>query len=328
MSKLPAGMHVASRWLSPIAIVLLVLLVQGLLIGAYFYLVSIGRFNAEPDEIALLVTYSVLTMILAIIIAIMRHHSIQRENRVRQRLLDVIDAVPDPSAVRDAKGRYVLWNKAAEQYHGIKAPHVLGKTPYEIFPPAVARSILELDAECVAQNQTVVKRINLPPLYGKGHRVAAIRVAPVHTVDDRSNVRGVVTILHDITEAELEASQLRSTASQLKVALDASGFGSWEWVLEDNTAAFGEGYQKLMRYQGKHFLQDFNIRERLHPEDYKRVKEAVIASIAQQGSFDINYRIKCFDGVYRNFRSSGEVSKHADGKTHFAGLLCPLDGGS
>jgi PAS domain S-box-containing protein len=325
MRQLPAGMRVASRWLSPIFLTLLILFLQGLLVGAYFYLVSTGRINAEPDEIVLLLSYCALTLVLAIIIAIMRHRFTQRENRVRQRLLDVIDAVPDPSAVRDAKGRYVLWNKAAEHYHGIKAQHVLGKTPYELFPPAVARSILELDAQCAEANQTVVKRLELPPLYGKGHRIATIRVAPVHTVDDRSNVRGAVTILHDITDAEHETSQLRHTASQLKAALDASGFGTWEWILEDQTAHFGEGYQRLLRYRGTQFAKDFNIRERLHPDDVKRVKDAAVASIASQGSFDLSYRLRCFDDVYRSFRSCGEVSKHADGKTHFAGLLCPLD---
>jgi PAS domain S-box-containing protein len=325
MSKPPSRLPASSTWLSTAAILLAVLALQALLLGSYFHLAQQGNLHIEPDEVVLLVSYSLLSLTLAIVLVVMRHRWIQRENRIRQRLLDVIDAVPDPSAVRDAKGRYVLWNKAAESYHGIKAQHVIGKTPYELFPPAVARSILQLDAQCAEQNQTVLKRLDLPPLYGKGQRIALIRVAPVHTVDDRSNVRGAVTILHDITDSERETIQLRNTATQLKIALDASGFGSWEWILEDDSVHFGEGYERLLRYKGKHFLQDFVIRDRLHPDDYQRLKQAVVEAIAKQGSFDINYRLKCFDDVYRNFRSSGEVRKHADGKTHFAGLLCPLD---
>jgi PAS domain S-box-containing protein len=305
-------------------IVLLVVVMQALLLGGFYYIAGEKRHSIEPDELTWLLVYSALTIGLAIFTGIMRYRWMQREDRVRQRLLDVIDAIPDPSGVRDIKGKYIMWNKAAEVYHGIKAEHVLGKTPFDLFPKEVARSILQLDADCAKSNQTLLHRMVLPPLYGKGQRVANIRVAPVRSASD-SGVRGVVTILHDITESEREASALRHLSTQLKMALDTSGFGSWIWDLEGEAVTFSAQYQALLRYEGKNFRQEFEFLTRIHPGDIEVVKAAAVRTIKQYEPFDQVYRLRCFDEVYRVFHASGESALDGNGKRYFAGLLCPLD---
>jgi PAS domain S-box-containing protein len=324
MSQLRTALRPASSALSPLMIVLLVVVMQALLLGGFYYIAFEKHHSIEPDELTWLLVYSVLTIGLAVLIGIMRHRWMQREDRVRQRLLDVIDAIPDPSGVRDIKGKYIMWNKAAEVYHGIKAEHVLGKTPFDLFPKEVARSILELDADCAKSNQTVLRRMVLPPLYGKGQRVANIRVAPVRSASD-SGVRGVVTILHDITESEREASALRHLSTQLKMALDTSGFGSWIWDLEGEAVTFSAQYQALLRYEGKNFRQEFEFLTRIHPGDIEVVKAAAVRTIKHFESFDQVYRLRCFDEVYRVFHASGESALDDKGRRYFAGLLCPLD---
>lgn len=248
----------------------------------------------------------------------------QREDLVRQRLLDVIDAIPDPSAVRDMKGRYVSWNKAAESYHGIKAEHVLGKTPFEIFPRDIARKLLELDAQCSLSNKKVIQRVILPPLYGKGLRVVSIHVAPVLS-SSSEDVRGFVTILQDITEQERESSSLRHLSSQLKMALDTSGFGSWIWDLENNIVTYSSQYKALLRYEGENFKQDFDFLSRIHPGDSEMVVTAAKHTLKADTPFDQVYRLRCFDDVYRYFHASGESALDDKGRRYFSGLLCPLD---
>ncbi len=303
---------------------LLVVFLQVLFLAGYLYLADQEALSIEPAELVFFLSYSAMIICLAITVGIMRHRWMQRENRVRQRLLDVIDAIPDPSAVRDVKGKYIMWNKAAEAYHGIKAVHVVGKTPFELFPKVVARGILELDAECFESNQTVVRRVVLPPLYGKGQRIANIRVAPVHSASD-SSTRGVVTILHDVTESEREASSLRHLSTQLKMALDTSGFGSWIWDLDSDLVTYSAQYQALLRYQAENFRQDFEFIARIHPGDAEMVVKAAKLSLREGAVFDQVYRLRCFDEVYRAFRSSGEAATDDKGRRYFAGLLCPLD---
>jgi PAS domain S-box-containing protein len=324
MTPLRKALRPSSTLFSPWVLVLIVVLLQVLLLGGFYYLASEERLSIEQDEKLWLLANSAFTIGIAIVFGIMRHRWNEIENRVRQRLLDVIDAIPDPSGVRDVKGKYIMWNKAAEVYYGVKAVHVIGKTPYELFPKEVARSLLELDAECAMSNQTVVRRVELPPIYGKGKRVAMIRVAPVQSTSN-SSMRGVVTILHDITEAEQEASYLRHLSTQLKMALDTSGFGSWTWDLDSNLVKYSTQYQALLRYQGKSFNADFDFVSRLHPGDAEMVVAAAKRSLKESLAFDQVYRLRCFDEEYRHFHASGELALDANGKRFFAGLLCPLD---
>jgi PAS domain S-box-containing protein len=305
-------------------IVVLVMSLQTGLLGAYFYFASVDALQVEQTEVALLVGYSIVTILLAIVVGVMRYRWLQSENRVRQRLLDVIDAIPDPSGVRDLRGKYIMWNKAAESYHGIKAEHVVGKTPFDLFPKEVARSILELDTECARTDQTVLRRLVLPPLYGKGQRTAMIRIAPVRSASD-SGIRGVITILQDVTESEREASALQHLSTQLKMALDTSGFGSWIWDLEQDYVTYSAQYQALLRYSGKSFNQDFEFLSRVHPGDIEAVKNAGKHTLKEHVAFDQVYRLRCFDDEYRYFHASGESALDDKGKRYFAGLLCPLD---
>jgi PAS domain S-box-containing protein len=324
MSKAHQSLKLSKDYLSPVMIVMLVVFVQILFLGAYFHMQEEDLLTIESAELTLLLAYSMLVIGLAIAIAVIRTRWIKREETVRQRLLGVIDAIPDPSAVRDFKGRYVMWNRAAEDYHGIRAEHVLGKTPFDLFPPAVARQILELDAKCSLKGHGVVQRLELPPLYGKGKRVATIRIAPVFSPSDNS-VRGVVTILHDVTEEEKEALTLRNTATQLKMALDTSGFGSWRWDVDTDEQIYSAQYQHLLRYTGKNFHEDYVFLDRLHPGDRQIVTEAAQASVRNKTAYDQVYRLRCFDEKYRYFHVSGELVLDKHGKRQFAGLLCPLD---
>lgn len=330
MSQLRTSLRPASTWLSPLLTVLAAILLQSLLLSAFFYLDVHGRISLDPLELNLLLAYSAIAIVIALASGILRYRWVQNENHVRQRLLDVIDAIPDPAAVRDAKGKYVIWNKAAESYHGVKAEYVLGKTPFDLFPKEVARNILELDAECSEARSIIVRRLVLPPLYGKGQRVANIRIAPVHSTPqsdaaEYKNIRGVVTILHDITESEREAAALKHMSTQLKMALDTSGFGSWIWDLDHNYVTYSPQYQTLLRYKGKSFNQDFDFRAHIHPGDAEMVISGAKKAIKENLVYDQVYRLRCFDDVYRVFHVSGEPALDDKGRRYFAGLLCPLD---
>jgi PAS domain-containing protein len=134
-----------------------------------------------------------------------------------------------------------------------------------------------------------------------------------------------VTILHDITETEREASALRHLSTQLKMALDTSGFGSWIWDLEHERVTYSAQYQALLRYRGENFEQDFDFRSRIHPGDSEAVVAAAKLTMRQSVSFDQVYRLRCFDEVFRVFHASGEAALDDKGRRYFAGLLCPLD---
>ena len=65
---------------------------------------------------------------------------LERErDRDREFLKQIIDNVPTPIVVRDARTqRYVLINQAAVEHFGVSREEIIGKTADEIFPKETA----------------------------------------------------------------------------------------------------------------------------------------------------------------------------------------------
>src|SRR5262249_27606837 len=84
----------------------------------------------------------------------------QNEARLRetQEFLDtVIENVPVAIVVKNADDlRYVLINRAAEQFFGIKRNEVLGRTTHDVLPRATADYIAAYDARALASAEPIV----------------------------------------------------------------------------------------------------------------------------------------------------------------------------
>lgn len=113
------------------------------------------------------------------------------------RLAEALELVSDAVYVLDREGRYVVFNRAAEQYFGASRELVLGREIWEVFPQgrgtpfeAAVRRALEEGAEtrfetasAVRPNHTVELRI--APLTGVGVAVALCDVSGRSEADQR-----------------------------------------------------------------------------------------------------------------------------------------------
>ena len=243
------------------------------------------------------------------------------EVKMRERLYEIIDALPDPAAVRDLKGRYVIWNHAAEDYYGITQDEVLGKTPSQVYPDDVARSIVVGDRLAAENGLHEIEVLRLPPLLGKPVRIVSVRISAIRSLDEQGRLRGVVSIAHDITAFEAQRHQLQREDARLRMALKASGDGVWDWDLESDSTTYSEGFLRLLRYEGDDFRRDFLFRNRLHPQDREQAIAQVHHCLATGSSFECRYRMLCFDDQYRAFWGRGEELVDEFGRRHFIGLL-------
>lgn len=257
------------------------------------------------------------------LIAYFVERQLQADAQVRQRLFEIIDGLPDPASVKDMRGRYIMWNAAAERYHGIPRAHAIGKTPSDLFPPAVAIHFLEVEKRARQGFEAVETQFTLPALYGRPRRIVMVRVAPIRSADKSQRLRGVVAVLKDLTIAGERETEDKRHLIQLQLALEASGSGAWDWHLPDDVVHYSDGFRALLRYKGDDFRRDFLFRDRLHPDDRIETLAAVHRSIDLGAPFERQYRLECFDGRYRRFEARGVLLHDAWGHRHFAGLLSP-----
>ncbi|MEJ2031622.1 MAG: PAS domain-containing protein [Deltaproteobacteria bacterium] len=66
------------------------------------------------------------------------------------RLKVLVNAIPDMVIFKDAEGRHLLVNRAAEKFMGLSAEKAAGKTNEELFPPEMAAICQASDEEALA----------------------------------------------------------------------------------------------------------------------------------------------------------------------------------
>lgn len=116
--------------------------------------------------------------------------------------------------------------------------------------------------------------------------------------------------------------ELAQSEEQLRLALDGSGSGMWDWDMVRKCHTFSQGMASILRYQGDDFGRDFHFRARLHPEDSAMVQDEVRMALMTGKPFAVTARLQGFDGAYRWYEARG--TRHVDGSgqpVRFSGII-------
>jgi two-component system, sensor histidine kinase len=123
-------------------------------------------------------------------------------------LHNVVQLLPLSLTVKDVRsGRYVLFNRSAEDLYGASADDAIGMTAAEVFAPDMARAIAEADERAVASFEARRSFEMTVPTEGGGTRHIATRRSVTH---DDSGPRHVLTLSEDVTDQRAGAEALRA----------------------------------------------------------------------------------------------------------------------
>jgi PAS domain S-box-containing protein len=124
------------------------------------------------------------------------------------------------------------------------------------------------------------------------------------------------SIVRDVTDQRRTEAALRASQVMLATAERIAQVGSWDWDIAGNTLVWSEEQCRLFGYAP----EDFNEKYEgwmvcIHPDDRKRVQEAIDAAVAGQKVYDIEYPIIGPGGTKRFIHARGEVFQDKDGKS-------------
>ncbi|MHC4047638.1 PAS domain-containing protein [Bradyrhizobium sp. 23AC] len=129
------------------------------------------------------------------------HDEVKLDLLRTQEFLDtIVENIPIAVFAKCAKdSRYILLNRAGEDYYGIPREQMLGRTPEEIFPADVARVVKEQDRRVVASGMPMFLEEHLLDIGVKGHdRVVNSRKLLI--TDDAGDPQYLVGVIEDVTE--------------------------------------------------------------------------------------------------------------------------------
>jgi PAS domain S-box-containing protein len=126
----------------------------------------------------------------------------------RELLNSIISGTPDAIYVKDTSGKYLLFNRAAQEFAGKRADEVLGRRDSELFPPREALVMLERD-RAVMDSRSIKIHEDVMTDAGGRKRILLCTKGPLY--DKHGTLSGTFGISRDVSiqkQAEKEIRQL------------------------------------------------------------------------------------------------------------------------
>jgi PAS domain S-box-containing protein len=233
--------------------------------------------------------------------------------KIDETLQAVFDAMREGIIVADAETReFVYTNSAMCRMLGYSEKELLALTPADLHPPDLASFVEARFAAVVAREIEAVNGI--PMLRKDGATFSSdISASPV-TIHGRDCIIGVIT---DITGREEAEQKLRESEEYLRLALFASGQGTWDHDVEAGTTVVSAEFASMLGYEHAGFHENMSsISQRLHPQDRERVFAAYEAYLrGDLPRYQEEFRLRTSSGAWKWILSTGMiVGRDAEGR--------------
>jgi diguanylate cyclase (GGDEF)-like protein/PAS domain S-box-containing protein len=154
-----------------------------------------------------------------------------------QRLIDIINYLPDTTFVIGLDGKVIAWNKAAEEMTGVKAKDILGKDNYEYALPFYGkRRPILIDLALSFHDETIEKRYPFVkregstlvtelyvPAFKPGGSYLWAKAKPLYDV--HGNIVGAIETVRDITDIKHTEENLKNAYKTTHEIIENAPFG-------------------------------------------------------------------------------------------------------
>ncbi len=111
----------------------------------------------------------------------------------------------------------------------------------------------------------------------------------------------------DIGDRKQVEDKLRSSEEQLRLALDFSHTGGWDWQIDINKVTWNDNFSQLLGLNPGEVEASYQTwRDRVHPEDIVQVEQVINHALATRSYYETEYRTIHPDGSIRYLAARGQ----------------------
>ena len=230
----------------------------------------------------------------------------------REHFRNLAENSPDVIMRFDKSYRHLYVNQPVLEQTGIPANEFINKTHEEmgIFQPEMIE-FWERSIEKVFQsgeNNTVeFDLINET-------KIVTFEWRLFPEFDEAGKTQTVLAIARNITEAKQAREAISRSEERLKLAVEATSLGYWDWNIENDEVFYSPIYFRMLGYEEADFTNKVGAWEKLLHEDDREKSQAVVEDCLTKkiDSFEMEFRLLCKDGSYKWICGRGRVAEFAE----------------
>ncbi len=222
----------------------------------------------------------------------------------------VFDNIPHAVFWKDRNSVYLGGNKSFIESAGLEKPGDLtGLTDYDLPWRIESDSFISLDKRVMENDQAEYHIIEERQLADGSISWNDTNKIPIH--DDEGKVIGILGTSENITGKKKSQEALRISEERLKMALEASNDGLWDWNRETGEIYFSPRFFTMLGYEPDEFEHNtealFNL---IHPDDIEKVNTYFETLSLSNGILsEVELRVRRKEGNYAWIQSRGKAFK-------------------
>ncbi|MEG3972832.1 PAS domain S-box protein [Microcoleus sp. T2B6] len=234
----------------------------------------------------------------------------KRAEQKQARLTAILEATSDLVGVVDVTGHSVYLNKAGQE--------MLGMSPEEARSPFTIDSVLAPSAKAKFHNEIIPTALREGRWAGEilflsrdGEEIPVSQVLIVHKTE-AGEVEFISTIVRDIRDRKNAEDVLKQSEERFRSLIEATAQIIWIANAEGELA--GE-QPTLCAFTGQTF-DDYKVGgglNAIHPDDRSSIATAWSTAVANRSFYEVEFRMRRYDGEYRYMSCRGVPILNADG---------------
>jgi PAS domain S-box-containing protein len=254
--------------------------------------------------------------------------ALRRQVELNQRYLDTVQTL---IVALDRTGKLTMINRAGLDMLGYREEELIGRDWFATCLPqpegleVVYPAFLGLMAGDIGAVKHFQDRVRC-----HDGRLRLIAWHNAYLTDETGALIGTLSSGQDITEFNEVQQQLKISEERLRLALQASRDGLWDWDLTTGLAYLAPRYYEMTGYRPEEVVPDLEFFERtIHPDDRERVLavlQAHLQGVTSTSEFD--YRLVTAAGEVRWMRGLGRVVERDAGGAplRMVGIITDISG--
>lgn len=241
-----------------------------------------------------------------------KRREIQLAEREQQLRLFVENS-PAALAMFDKDMKYIITSNRWLKDYNLKESNVTGKSHYDVFPD-IPVHWKEIHQRCLAG---AIEKKEEDMFVRADGSIDWIRWEIHPWYRYTGEVGGIILFSEVITEKKIAQEVIKRNEERFNLAIMATKDGIWDWNILTNDEYFSPRWCEILGYDFDdsslpHTYQAWA--ERIYPDHYDHVMEALKAHLEKNEPYDVEYLHKHKSGQYRWQKSIGQALFNEEGK--------------